>query len=99
MIPEVYSVPDVICQHCGNANDFHTIMKSNQNTAWCNGCDRFIKNIPQGNPPVLFFGKYKGRLIATLKSKEEVDYLIWLSKQPFCKGTQLTNIQNHLNKL
>jgi len=99
MIPEVYSIPDVVCQNCGNVNDFRTVMKSNQNTAWCNSCDKFIKNIPQGKPPQLYFGKYKGTLISDMRSDEQVKYLQWLIQQPFCKENLTTSIKNHLQSL
>jgi len=89
----------VICQHCGNIDDYRIIRKSNQDTAWCNGCDRFIKNLPQGNPPTLHFGKYKDRLISSMVTKEEVDYLKWMTGQPFCKAKLKSDIENHLNTL
>lgn len=99
MIAEIYSIPDITWQNCGSINDFRTVMKSNQNTAWCNGCDKFIKNMPQGKPPVLHFGKYKDRLISTMLNKEEVEYLTWLSQQSFCKNNLKTNIENHIKNL
>jgi hypothetical protein len=90
---------DITCQHCGNINDYRTIMKTNQNTAWCNGCDKFIKNLPQGKPPQIFFGRYKDRLISSLTSKEEVQYLQWLIEQPWCKNMLKGQIEDHLKSL
>lgn len=92
-------MPDIICQHCGNINDYRTIMKSNQNTAWCNGCDKFIKNLPQGKPPQIFFGKYKDRFIATMTSKEELEYLQWLVGQSWCKNLLRGQIEAHLKSI
>ena len=92
-------MPDITCQHCGNMNDYRTIMKSNQLTAWCNGCDSFIKNIPQGKPPQIFFGKYKDRLISSLTSKEEIEYLQWLVAQKRCKSLLKGQIETHLKSI
>lgn len=92
-------MPDIICQHCGSINNYRTVMKSNQNTAWCNDCDGFIKNISQGKSPQLHFGKYSGRLISTLISEEELKYLNWLVDQPFCKSLLKSQIQSHLASL
>ena len=90
---------DIICQHCGNINDYRTIMKTNQLTAWCNGCDGFIKNIAQCKPPQIFFGRYKDRFISTLTSKEEVEYLKWLVAQTWCKNLLKGQIENHLKEI
>ena len=66
---------EVVCKNCGSINDYHTIMKSGQKTAWCNGCGSYIKNIPQGGEPVMHFGKYKGTLISEMT---DLSYLNWL---------------------
>jgi len=70
---------DLICVHCGVLNEYKTVMKSNQLTAYCNCCGSYIKNIPH-SIPALHFGKYKGRTIETMKEKDEVSYLHWLLK-------------------
>jgi hypothetical protein len=92
-------MPDIICQHCGSINDYSSIMKSNQLTAWCNGCDKFIKNISQGKTPQLYFGKYIGREIASMTSAEELRYLKWLSDQPMCKNLLKSQIETHLKSI
>ncbi len=74
-------------------------MKSNQNTAWCNDCNGFIKNISQGKPPQLHFGKYNGCLISDLVTEEHLKYLNWLIEQPFCKSLLKSQIQSHLDNL
>lgn len=90
---------DITCQHCGNINDYRTIMKTNQLTAWCNCCDKFIKNIPQGKRPQIFFGRFKDRFIDTLTSKEEVDYLQWVAAQSWCKNLLKGQIEDHIKSL
>jgi uncharacterized protein (DUF3820 family) len=74
-------------------------MKSNQNTAWCNGCDGFIKNISQGNPFTFHFGKYKGRLLSDFSSPDDISYLKWMIEQSFCKNTLKNTIQTHLDNI
>jgi uncharacterized protein (DUF3820 family) len=74
-------------------------MKSNQNTAWCNGCDGFIKNIPQGKPIQLYFGKYKGRLLSTMDDETEILYLKWVISQSWCKSLLKTQIEEHLKSV
>src|SRR4051812_12897154 len=66
---------DVICKNCGSVNDYHIARKANNDVAYCNGCDKYIKNIPQRNAPMLHFGKYKGQFI---KDIEDVSYLEWV---------------------
>ena len=60
--------------NCNAINDYYTEMKSNNNVARCIKCDTFIKNIPQGNEPTFFFGKYKGKKV---KEVEDMSYLKW----------------------
>jgi len=62
-----------VCQQCGCVDDFYTVQKSNQLTAWCNGCGGFIKNMPQGKPR-FFIGKYKGQFIHEVT---DLGYLKW----------------------
>lgn len=90
--------PEVICLKCGLVNDYNIIIKGDQVTAWCNGCTKFIKNIPY-KQPTIYFGKYKDRLISSLISKEEVQYLYWLKEQPFCKKYLVKQIEDYLIKL
>ena len=90
--------PHVECQHCGLINDYNIILKSNQATAWCNGCDKFIKNVPYKSP-MLYFGKYKERLISSMVSKEEVEYLQWVAAQTWCKNVLKRQIENHFRTI
>jgi hypothetical protein len=59
---------DIICKNCGYINDYRTELKANNNVAYCNGCDKYIKNIPQNNMPMLHFGKYKGKLVTDIEN-------------------------------
>lgn len=89
-------MPDIVCQNCGSINDYRTVMKSNQNTDWCNGCNKFIKNIPQGKPIVLYFGKYKGRELSSMNDEFEIKYLKWVIDQDWCKSLLKKQIEDHL---
>ncbi len=68
---------DLLCTKCGLMNEFHVIEKSNQHTAYCNGCNSYIKNIPQSDMSKIccYWGKkYKGVRIAEI---EDHKYLRW----------------------
>ena len=88
---------EVVCNKCGLINDYKTQLKNNQNTAWCNGCGSFIKNIPYSEP-ALYFGKFKGRKIKSLTTPEETQYLHWLLNSDFKLNKRLeVVIKEHLN--
>jgi uncharacterized protein (DUF3820 family) len=89
---------DVSCQKCGSLNDYHTIQKHLHLTAYCNQCKSYIKNLPQGNPYVMPFGKFKGVLLSDMVSKDQVDYLQWMLKQDF-NNTTKDKVTIHLNSL
>lgn len=86
------------CKHCGLIDDFRIIRKSNQDTAWCNGCDASMGNAPQGGEPTLYVGKYKGRTIKSMITPDEVGWLKWFIKQDI-KAKLRSDIENHLNSL
>lgn len=66
---------DLICSKCGPiGTEYYTEMKANNNVARCLKCDSFIKNLPQGNEPTFYFGKYKDQKI---KDIEDMGYLKW----------------------
>lgn len=58
-------------------------------TAFCNKCDSYIKNIPQGLPQKLYFGKYKDREVSTMTSQDEIKYLKWLLDNTEIKSNAL----------
>jgi hypothetical protein len=66
----------IVCTKCGSVDDYRTELKANNLTAYCNGCDSFITNIPY-QPATFYFGKYKGVPIDTI---EDLSYLQWAIK-------------------
>ena len=64
---------EIVCKSCGTINDYRTELKNNQNTAFCNSCGTFIKNIPYSKPK-FYFGKYSGTLISDC---DDLNYLDW----------------------
>jgi hypothetical protein len=63
----------IVCINCGSIDDYRTDMKANNLTAYCNGCDRFITNIPYKDAQ-FYFGKYKGIPVANIT---DLSYLQW----------------------
>jgi hypothetical protein len=63
----------IVCINCGSIDDYRTEMKANNLTAYCNGCDRFITNIPYKDAQ-FYFGKYKGIPVANIT---DLSYLQW----------------------
>lgn len=66
----------LFCPKCKSEKGFYTELKSNQNTARCNDCNTFIKNIPYQEPK-FYVGKYKDQRICDI---EDVGYLEWALK-------------------
>lgn len=66
----------LFCPTCKDQREYHTELKSNQNTARCSVCDTFIKNIPYQKPS-FWVGKYKGKAIDEL---DDLNYLQWAEK-------------------
>lgn len=86
----------VNCPKCGSS-DYRIEPRGIHKTAYCNQCDAYIKNLPQGVPTTLFFGKYNGRTIASMISEEEIGYLKWLVTKPDLKPNSLkSSIEQHL---
>jgi hypothetical protein len=92
-------LPSLTCKRCGLIDEVLITQQGVHVRADCRGCGAFIKFVPQGAPPVLYFGKYKGREISSLTSKEEVRYLQWLTIQPGIKPNIKNNIDNYLKTL
>lgn len=68
---------NIQCTKCGSS-DYRIELRNIHKTAYCNSCDSYIKNLPQGLPQKFYFGKYKDRLIESMVTTEEVGYLRWL---------------------
>ena len=64
---------EISCKKCGLVNDYQTEMKGGQMLAYCNGCESYIKNIPQ-HPPTFFVGKYKDHEVPSMT---DIGYLVW----------------------
>jgi len=92
---------EIICQHCGLVNDYRTEMKSNQNTAWCNGCEKFIKNISYrdySNLDEIFlpFGKYKDIRLSTIN---DISYLKWAVSSGAVKKGYREAVEKRISQL
>ncbi len=73
---------DIICTNCGSINDYNVIVKSNQHTAYCNGCKKYIKNIPQEKTEnlTMYFGKFKGQKINEIQDKQYLEWVLRASE-------------------
>jgi len=90
---------NITCSKCQSVNDYKTQQRGIHSTAFCNQCGSYIKNLPQGKPAQLYFGKYKDRLISEMASKEEVAYLGWLLSTDVKPNSLKQAITDHLNGL
>jgi uncharacterized protein (DUF3820 family) len=88
---------DVVCNRCGLVNDYTTREAGPHVSAVCNGCDRFIKHIPQDKPFLLPFGKYKGTPLTDMVTDDQVKYLHWL--KGVAKENLALKIDQHLKTL
>lgn len=61
----------IICNHCGTEDFYFEEKKGN----FCAYCGKKIKKVQDVK---LKFGKYKGRMVSTMKSKSEKQYLEWV---------------------
>lgn len=68
---------EVVCRNCGSVNDYITERKANNDVAYCNGCGKYIKNIPR-NEPMFYVGKYKNVPISII---EDMPYLKWALRE------------------
>jgi uncharacterized protein (DUF3820 family) len=89
----------ITCPKCKSLDDYYTEQRGIHTTAFCNQCKSYIKNLPQGKPAQLFFGKYKDRLISDMTNKDEVGYLQWLLKTDVKPNSLKQAITDHLNSL
>jgi uncharacterized protein (DUF3820 family) len=90
---------DIVCKKCG-CIDYVTVQNGQHVQANCANCGTYIKFLPQERTkPVLYFGKYKGREIASMRSEEEIKYLQWFAKLDDLKSNTRQNVINHLKSL
>lgn len=88
---------DVTCTKCGLVNDYYTRQAGPHQSAYCNGCDSYIKHLPQNNPiEIMPFGKYKGREIKSFSAQDEIRYLEWITQMPDIKERLKSAIDKHL---
>ena len=88
---------DIICKNCGGVNDYRIEKKANNQCAFCNGCEAFIKNIPYAPNTIIYFGKYKGKDINELT---DVPYMEWMYQNvDRLKEHQKQALNNRINLL
>jgi hypothetical protein len=88
---------NITCPKCQSIDDYKVEDRGLHKTAFCNKCDSYIKNLPQGKPITLFFGKFNGRTIDSMIEPNEIDYLRWLSTKTDLKPNSLRDyIFKHL---
>lgn len=85
---------DIICTKCGSVNDYRTERKANNDVAYCNGCDAYIKNIPRSEP-TLYFGKYKDKKVSEI---EDINYLRWVLKETKPSAHLRTAIETRISQ-
>ena len=87
---------DVVCKNCGSINDYTIIVKAHNQCAYCNGCEKYIKNIPYADDIKIYFGKYKGKRI---KEILDIGYLNWIIQNIDLKEGLKKEVLNQLNRL
>lgn len=92
----ILSEKGLVCKKCFRKNEF-TVEKNLHFKATC-VCGAFIGNIPTNKPAKIHFGKYAGREISSMTSKEEVDYLKWaLANMTSLSKKLIEEINKHLS--
>lgn len=89
----------IVCQNCGSIDDYNERAAGPHISAYCNGCGKYIKHLPQNTPATLYFGKYRGRLISSMLDIEELRYLEWLTNAGGIKPKLKEAIDAHLKAL
>lgn len=94
-----YIMQDIICNNCGSINDYNIVVKSTQNTAYCNSCHKYIKNIPQEQTEHLrmYFGKYKDKLITEITDEQYLDWVLRTNTN--LKDKYINAIRNRIIKI
>lgn len=90
---------DIVCKKCGLVNDYIVKEQGPHKTAFCTSCDKYIKHLPTSDGLTLFFGKYKGRKLSSLVSKDEISWIEWaLNNVEILKPAQREAFTNHLKQ-
>lgn len=67
---------EIICNECGDVDNYRTEKKGNNLVAYCQKCGAYIKNLPYSEP-ALYFGMYKGTKIKDFTTPKMLNYLHW----------------------
>lgn len=89
-------IPSLTCKKCGVIDEVIISQQGVHVRADCRACGAFIKYVPQGIAPTLYFGKYKDRKIASMTDDEEIHYLQWLTIQTWLKPKIKEQVDAHL---
>lgn len=87
---------DITCNNCGLVNEYEIRQAGPHQSAYCNGCGRYIKHIPKpvSSDTVIQFGKYKGTSLKDFTTPEHVSWLNWLLRS--CELERPTYIKQPL---
>lgn len=83
------------CHRCGTCDDIKISKPSLHYKVTCK-CGAYITNVSENKPSALYFGKYKGRSVASMQSKEEIQYLEWGLTQNMFKGKLRRDIEERV---
>jgi hypothetical protein len=72
----------VTCKRC-NQSDYREEQRGPHLTAICNICNKYIKHLPQGGEPTLYFGKYQGKKVSEIMDADYLQYCWDKMKLPF----------------
>jgi len=94
-----YFMDNIVCKNCGSIDDYTVIEKSNQHTAYCKSCGKYIKNIPQSKTEHLkmYFGKFKDKLISEVDDEQYLDWV--LRTNTTLNYKYRTAIQDRINEI
>ena len=87
---------NMVCNRCGSIDDFRKEKAGIHVKAICNGCDSYIKMIPQNGPAKFYIGKYKGTMISKCDDK---NYLTWFLENTDPKKKIKKAIEHRIKEL
>lgn len=86
------------CKRCETINFYFEEKRGPHLTAICASCGSYIKHLGKNKPFVMPFGRFKGRKLSSLNSREEKNYLNWVLENLELKKVMKEKIINHLNQ-